>query len=120
MKELRNSGFRRNERNARITGFRRQKYVSAEAKTRIQSQFLVSEATRLSFYNRFIDQQNRNPIANRVHAMAIPALEDVAILVVGQGSLTGRAGQHIDEIAIQHNEVILYPFAVADHPRPRA
>lgn len=114
MKELRNSGFRWDERNPRITVFSRQKYVSGEAKTRILSQFLVSETTQLSFYNRFVDQQDRNSVADRVHAMAVPALEDVAILVVRQGSFTGRAGEHVDEIAIQHNAVILYLSAAVN------
>ena len=75
---------------------------------------LCQKRRSLSFYNRFIDQKNRNPVANRVHAVTVPALEDVAVLVVRQGSFTGGAGEHVDEIAIQHNEVILYPFAVAN------
>ena len=75
---------------------------------------LCQKRRSLSFYNRFIDQQNRNSVANRVHAVAVPALEDVAVLVVRQGSFTGGAGEHGNEIAVQHNDVILYLFAVAD------
>ena len=75
---------------------------------------LCQKRRSLSFYNRFIDQQNRNSVANRVCAMALPALEDIAVLVVCQRTLTGGASEHVNEIAVQHNDVILYPFAVAD------
>ena len=63
----------------------------------------------LSFYNRFINQQDRNSVANRVCAMALPALENIAVLVVGQCSLTGGTSQHIDEIAVQHNDADFIP-----------
>jgi hypothetical protein len=83
-------------------------------KTRNCLESVCQKRRSLSFYDGFIDQQNWDPVSNRVHAMAVPALEDVTLLVVGQGSLTGGARQYVDEIAVQHNAVILYLFAVAD------
>jgi hypothetical protein len=75
---------------------------------------LCQKRRSLSFNNRFIDQKNGNAVSNRVHAMTVPTLEDVAVLGVRQGSFTGGAGEHVDEVTVQHNGVILYPFAVAD------
>ncbi len=82
------------------------------------SRFSVSETTQaLRFHNRFVDQQDRNSVADRVRAVTLSAFQDVAVLVVGQRRLTGRTSQHIDEIAVQHNEPILYPFAAPDSSR---
>ena len=39
--------------------------------------------------------------------MTVAALQNIAVLIVGQGSLACWACQDFDEIAVQHNTVIL-------------
>jgi hypothetical protein len=80
--------------------------------TRLES--VCQKRRSLSFYDGFLNQENRDSVADRVYAMAVAALQDVPLLVVGQRSLTGGASQNVDEIAIQHNAVILYPSAAAN------
>ena len=61
----------------------------------------------LLFDAGFVDQKHRDVIPNRIDTVAGAAFELILVLVVGKWSLAGRAGEDFQQVAANHNVVIL-------------
>jgi hypothetical protein len=67
------------------------------------------QKTSLLFEVCLIDQEDRNVVDYGINAVADAAFELVFFLVIGQRGFAGRAGQDFQQVAVNHNALILSP-----------
>ena len=62
-----------------------------------------SEARLLKLHVGLVDKHDRQPVANRIHSVALRTLQALGVLAVLEFSLAGRANQHFKKVSRQHN-----------------
>ncbi len=67
----------------------------------------------LVFLDSFVNQQHGNIVLHGIHPAAGAAFELILILVVGKRSFADWTGEDLQQVAANHNEVILPPVLSA-------